>query len=104
MNKSRKYFPIYLLSASILISSIVYANNAVSAPNLISVKEFKAMQSKVQKLISSLNTSSNSVLVPEGYSDLIGYECGQSGNYEREFAIGGKRFFQCRFNFVVSRK
>ena len=107
MNKSRKYFPIYLLSASILISSIVYANNAVSAPNLISVKEFKAMQSKVQKLteqISSLNTSSNSLLVPEGYSDLIGYECGQSGNYEREFAIGGKRFFQCRFNFVVSRK
>jgi hypothetical protein len=105
MNKSKIYFPIYILSASILISSIVYANNAVSAPNSISIKEFKAMQSKVQKLtaqISSLNTSSNSVLVPEGYSDLLGYECGRAGSYEREFAIGGKRFFQCRFNFVVS--
>jgi hypothetical protein len=65
------------------------------------VADLEATVQELESKLATFKTSSNSVLIPEAYSDLLGSECGRAGRYEREFALGGKRFFQCRFDFVV---
>lgn len=79
---------------------------AQGAPSAVSAREFKQLQLQVlslQNQLKTYDTSRSSVLIPEGYSDLLGEECGRAGVYEREFEIEGKRFFQCRFRFVVGK-
>ena len=96
----------WVLSFTVALGVIGINQEAMAVQKSVSTQQFKALQQRVKALevaLSNQSTSANSVLVPEGYSDLLGYECGRAGRYEREFAIGGKRFFQCRFNFVVGK-
>ena len=100
-----KFLP-WILSFTVAIGVIGINQEAVAAQKAVSAQEFKVLQQKVKALevkLSNQSISGNSVLIPEGYSDLLGYECGRAGRYEREFAIEGKRFFQCRFSFVVGK-
>jgi hypothetical protein len=102
--KSIKNLPVYVLSGALIFVGVASASQAQAAWSSKETARVKALETKVQQLESKLatyKTSANSILIPEGYSDLLGYECGRTGKYEREFAIGGKRFFQCRFNFVI---
>ena len=121
--KPSKNLPIYLLSFSLLFVGVASATQAQAAWTSKETARVKALETKVMQLMNSsdvnrvadlvatvqelesklatFKTSSNSVLIPEAYSDLLGSECGRAGRYEREFALGGKRFFQCRFDFVV---
>ena len=121
--KSIKNLPVYVLSGVLIFVGIASASQAQAAWSSKETARVKALETKVQQLINasdgnriadleatvqelesklaSYKTSSNSVLIPEAYSDLLGSECGRAGRYEREFAIGEKRFFQCRFNFVI---
>ena len=118
-----KNLPIYVLSGALIFVGVASASQAQAAWSSKETARVKALENKVQQLMNASNsnrvadleatvqelesklatfkTSSNSVLIPEAYSDLLGSECGRAGRYEREFAIGGKRFFQCRFDFVV---
>jgi hypothetical protein len=73
----------------------------MNASDVNRVADLEATVQELESKLATYKTSSNSVLIPEAYSDLLGSECGRAGRYEREFAIGGKRFFQCRFDFVV---
>jgi hypothetical protein len=96
----------WVLSLIVALGVIGINQEATAAQKAVSTQEFKVLQQKVKALevkLSNQATTANSVLIPEGYSDLLGYECGRAGSYEREFSIGGKRFFQCRFNFVVGK-
>jgi len=121
--KLTKNLPIYVLSIALIFVGIASASQAQAAWSSKETARVKALENKVQQLMNASNsnrvadleatvqelesklatfkTSSNSVLIPEAYSDLLGSECGRAGRYEREFALGGKRFFQCRFDFVV---
>jgi BMFP domain-containing protein YqiC len=121
--KLTKNLPIYVLSIALIFVGIASASQAQAAWSSKETARVKALENKVQQLMNATNsnrvadleatvqelesklatykTSANSVLIPEAYSDLLGSECGRAGRYEREFAIGGKRFFQCRFNFVI---
>ena len=121
--KLTKNLPIYVLSIALIFVGIASASQAQAAWSSKETARVKALENKVQQLMNAANsnrvadleatvqelesklatykTSANSVLIPEAYSDLLGSECGRAGRYEREFAIGGKRFFQCRFNFVI---
>jgi hypothetical protein len=121
--KSIKNLPIYVLSGALIFVGIASASQAQAAWSSKETARVKALENRVQQLMNASNsnrvadleatvqelesklatfkTSANSVLIPEAYSDLLGSECGRAGRYEREFAIGGKRFFQCRFDFVV---
>jgi hypothetical protein len=118
-----KNLPIYVLSGALIFVGIASGSQAQAAWSSKETARVKALENKVQQLMNASNsnrvadleatvqelesklatykTSANSVLIPEAYSDLLGSECGRAGRYEREFAIGGKRFFQCRFNFVI---
>ena len=118
-----KNLPIYILSGALIFVGVASASQAQAAWTSKETARVKALENRVQQLMNASNsnrvadleatvqelesklatfkTSSNSVLIPEAYSDLLGSECGRAGRYEREFAIGGKRFFQCRFDFVV---
>jgi hypothetical protein len=96
----------WFLSLTIALGVIGINQEATAVQKAVSAQEFRILQQKVKALetkLSNQSTSANSVLIPEGYSDLLGYECGRAGKYEREFSIGEKRFFQCRFNFVVGK-
>ena len=100
-----KYWP-GVIAISVVVAILGLNQQATAATKTVSVQEFKALQDKVKKLEALLVTqsiSANSVLIPEAYSDLLGSECGRAGMYEKEFNISGKRFFQCRFKFVVSQ-
>ena len=121
--KLTKNLPIYVLSIALIFVGIASASQAQAAWSSKETARVKALENKVQQLMNATNsnrvaeleatvqelesklatykTSANSVLIPEAYSDLLGSECGRAGRYEREFAIGGKRFFECRFNFVI---
>ena len=77
------------------------SNQLMNASNSNRVADLEATVQELESKLATYKTSANSVLIPEAYSDLLGSECGRAGRYEREFAIGGKRFFQCRFNFVI---
>jgi len=121
--KPIKNLPVYVLSGALIFVGIASATQAQAAWSSKETARVKALETKVQQLINAsgstrvaelestvkelesklatYKTSANSVLIPEAYSDLLGSECGRGGRYEREFAIGGKRFFQCRFNFVI---
>jgi hypothetical protein len=90
--------------AGILLLVLMGSYQAQAAWTKSEKSKIKTLEAKVQELetkLATYKTSSNSVLIPEAYSDLLGSECGRAGRYEREFAISGKRFFQCRFDFVV---
>ncbi len=121
--KLMKNLPIYILSGALIFVGVASASQAQAAWTSKETARVKALENRVQQLMNASNsnrvadleatvqelesklatfkTSSNSLLIPEAYSDLLGSECGRAGRYEREFAIGGKRFFQCRFDFVV---
>ena len=124
MNRNNK--PIYALALAIVFFGIATASQAQGAWTSKEISRVKALEAKVKLLMSDGNAnrvtqleatvqelegklatyrmSSNSVLIPEAYSDLLGSECGRAGRYEREFALGGKRFFQCRFDFIVGSR
>lgn len=100
-----KYLP-GVIAISVAVAILGLNQQATAATKTVSVQEFKALQDKVKKLETLLqqqSVSANSVLIPEAYSDLLGSECGRGGMYEKEYNINGKRFFQCRFKFVVSK-
>jgi hypothetical protein len=121
--KSKKNLPVYVLSGALIFVGFASASQAQAAWTSKETARVKALETQVKQLmnarevnrvsdleatiqeleskLATFKTSSNSVLIPEAYSDLLGSECGRAGRYEREFAIGGKRFFQCRFDFVV---
>ena len=121
--KSIKNLPVYVLSGALIFVGVASASQAQAAWTSKETARVKALETKVMQLmnasdvnrvadleatvqeleskLATFKTSSNSVLIPEAYSDLLGSECGRAGRYEREFALGGKRFFQCRFDFVV---
>jgi hypothetical protein len=121
--KSIKNLPVYVLSGALIFVGVASASQAQAAWTSKETARVKALETQVKQLmnarevnrvadleatiqeleskLATFKTSSNSVLIPEAYSDLLGSECGRAGKYEREFAIGGKRFFQCRFDFVV---
>jgi len=121
--KSIKNLPVYVLSGALIFVGFASASQAQAAWTSKETARVKALETQVKQLmnarevnrvsdleatiqeleskLATFKTSSNSVLIPEAYSDLLGSECGRAGRYEREFAIGGKRFFQCRFDFVV---
>jgi hypothetical protein len=121
--KSIKNLPVYVLSGALIFVGFASASQAQAAWTSKETARVKALETQVKQLmnarevnrvadleatiqeleskLATFKTSSNSVLIPEAYSDLLGSECGRAGKYEREFAIGGKRFFQCRFDFVV---
>lgn len=100
-----KYLP-GVIAISVAVAILGLNQQATAATKTVSIQEFKALQDKVKKLETLLqqqSVSANSVLIPEAYSDLLGSECGRGGMYEKEYNINGKRFFQCRFKFVVSK-
>ena len=121
--KPLKNLPIYVLSGALIFVGVASASQAQAVWTSKENARVKALETQVKQLLNArevnrvadleatiqelesklatFKTSSNSVLIPEAYSDLLGSECGRAGKYEREFAIGGKRFFQCRFDFVV---
>jgi hypothetical protein len=96
----------WVLSLTVALGVIGINQEATAAQKAVSTQEFKVLQQKVKALeakLSNQTISGNSVLIPEGYSDLLGDECGRAGRYEREFAIQGTRFYQCRFSFIVGK-
>jgi hypothetical protein len=121
--KSIKNLPVYVLSGALIFVGVASASQAQAAWTSKETARVKALETKVMQLmnasdvnrvadleatvqeleskLATFKTSSNSVLIPEAYSDLLGSECGRAGRYEREFALGGKRFFQSPFYFFV---